>query len=157
MEIATPTRTSEMCLKLIRCSPPFTLTRNLLFRYHEFLGVDVRNIAIPDPFEMIVQPTHGKDVVMVATLKEVVTCSKDAIIGTYAWNSPGSSYDDWYDGSTITRRLVPRVSHRILEVNDPVFKALPALKRAESLQALTASTSLARGWRAVTSMRSSMQ
>jgi hypothetical protein len=39
---------------------------------------------------------------MVATFKEVVTCSKDAVIGAYAWNSPGSSYDDWYDGASIT-------------------------------------------------------
>jgi len=130
MEIATHTRTSDMYLKLIRCSPPFTLGRNLLSRYHEFLRVDIRNIAIPDPFEMIVQPTHAEDAVMVATFKEVVTCGKDAIIGMYAWNSPSSSYDDWYDGSTITRRLVPRVSHRILEVNDPIFKALPSFEKS---------------------------
>ncbi len=75
-------RLSDICFKLIQCNPPFTLTRGLLTRYHEFLGVDVRNAAIPDPFEMIVQPTHAEDAVMVASFKEVVTCGKGHTLGT---------------------------------------------------------------------------
>jgi hypothetical protein len=91
IEIATSGRVADVCLKLIQCNPPFTLTRGLLSRYDEFLGVDVCNAAFPDPFEMIVQPTHAEDAIMVATFKEVVTCGKDSVIGSYAWNSPGTS------------------------------------------------------------------
>ncbi len=49
--------------------------------------------------------------------------------GAYAWNSPGSSYDDWYDGASITGQLVPRVSHGILKVNDPIL-SLPSFEKS---------------------------
>jgi hypothetical protein len=116
-----------------------------LDRYHDFLGIDVRNAAVPDPFEVIIQPTCPDDAVMVATFKEVATCGQDATTGPYAWNSPGSSYDDWYDGSAVTGRLIPRVSHGILEVNDPIFRSLPSFEKSRILAAAYCAYATARG------------
>jgi hypothetical protein len=56
---------------------PFTLTRGLLSRYHDYHDMDMRTAAIPDPFEMVIQPTRGDNAFIVATFKEVTACGRD--------------------------------------------------------------------------------
>ena len=94
-------------------------------RYHEYLGTDIHSATLPDSFKMVICSYMSDYAAMLATFKEVIMCGKDLRSGPHAWAS--DRYDDWQDGCTAIRLLVPQISHGVLDVMDPIFRSHPTL------------------------------
>jgi len=131
--------------KALQTGAPSLATRDIMDRWFDFLGVDVRNACLPDPLEIVIQPINKSEAVVKATVKEIALSGQDACQGNTAWSSPGSKYSDWYDGCPKGGRVVAKRSKGVLDISDANYKAYPSYAKNNVMFAAACSFIIAKG------------